>query len=425
MTVVSVADSPWTQFRGPTGDGRAESADVFMQLDQQGAVQWRTPIAGVGWSSPVTDGETIWLTAAETVAASREEIAAKLANVQFAQIKGVVASVTLRVVALNAATGEIRLDRVLRTVDGPGPVHPMNGFASPTPVIFGDRVVCHFGQYGTWCLRTDSGESIWRTALPCDDSVGPGSSPIVTEGNVVIVCDGIDQQYVAALSGEDGSVVWKTPRPPMRSSNGEFQKAYSTPLLITAGDRRQLVIPGAQWCVAYDPSTGREIWRVDHGDGFSTTPMAIATGGLVVFSTGYTRPEIIAVDPSGIGDVTDTHIRWRLARNAPAKPSFVADGGLLHVISDDGIVSAVSLADGRQLYRERLGGMFSSSPFLSGGRIMVGNHEGDVTVFRTGPSYQALATYELNEQIMASPVPMGKDLLVRTKAALYRFGDRR
>ncbi|MEM6362863.1 MAG: PQQ-binding-like beta-propeller repeat protein, partial [Planctomycetota bacterium] len=317
------------------------------------------------------------------------------------------------------------VNRVLANVNDPGPIHPMNGFASPTPAVAGDKVICHFGQYGTFCLDAGSGETLWTQTLPCDDSVGPGSSPVVVGDNVIITCDGIDQQYVAALSLADGTLAWRTSRPPMRTSNVEFQKAYCTPTIVDVDGQTQVIITGAQWCVAYDPMSGKEIWRFDHGSGFSVATMALPVGDVVVFSSGYTSPELFAIEPTGQGNVTSTHLRWRMARNVPTKPSLASDGKLLYVISDDGILSAVSVIDGSQVYRQRIGGMFSSSPFISGDRVLIGNHEGEVTIFQTGSQYHQVARFDLGDQIMASPVPVGDDLLIRTKAELMRFGPSR
>ena len=375
----------------------------------------------------MTDGRRIWLTAARVTPATAEEKAAKLANVEFAQIKDVVGSAVLRVLCVDAGSGKLLIDRELRTVDSPGPVHPMNGFASPTPALITDGpnagcVIVHFGRYGTWCLSED-GATVWTRTLEIDDSVGPGSSPVISGSNVLIVSDGVDRQFITALSVATGEVVWQTPRPPMGDVNGEFKKAYSTPLLITVEGRTQAVIPGSQWCVAYDPADGQEIWRAKHGRGYSVTPMATYAGGLVIFSTGYGPPQLVAVDPTGTGDVTQTHVRWRQTRGAPAKPSLVAADDLLYCVADDGVLSVFALNDGSLVYRQRLGGQHSASPLLTGNRVLIGNHEGRLSVFRTGRQFEEVASLEFGEQIMASAVPLGDDLLLRTKAALYRFSD--
>ena len=111
----------------------------------------------------------------------------------------------------------------------------------------------------------ETGEKIWDTKFPVQHGVGPGSSPIIYDNKVIITADGTDVQYVAAADLETGDEIWKTSRPPFRTESGDHRKAYSTPLAIEVDGATQLVIPGAQWIVSYDPADGTEIWRVDHG----------------------------------------------------------------------------------------------------------------------------------------------------------------
>jgi outer membrane protein assembly factor BamB len=415
----------WTQFRGPDGMGVAAGPLNLSAIGKEEKVRWRTPIRGTGWSSPVTDGKSLWMTSSLVTEATAAEREAALANVSLAKMKEVAGSVELLAVAVDAVTGKPLWERSLATVEDPSPIHPMNSYASPTPLVIDNgRVVFHFGGYGTWCLDGKTGETIWTQKLAVDDSVGPGSSPVRYKDLLLVACDGIDKQFVAALSLADGSIAWKKDRPPMRATNPEFQKAYCTPLLIDVAGKNQAIILGAQWLIAYEPMTGEEIWRADYGNGFSNTPMPLFVSGLVLFSTGYTSPELVAVDPTGSGDVTATHIKWRQKKGVPTKPSLVSDGSIVYMISDNGILSACSVSDGELLWKNRIGGMFSSSPFLAGSQIVIGSHEGQVIVFATGKQYQEISKTELNEQIMASHIPIAEDLIVRTKEALYRYDAR-
>ena len=421
---MSFAEPHWNQFRGPNGSGIASTDRVTMRLDPKVDALWRTETPDVGWSSPVTDGERIWITSARTTEASTEYKEAKLANVAFAKMKDVAGTVELSSMCIDAKTGKVLLSLDLHKVDSPNPIHPMNCYASPTAAIANDRVVVHFGRYGTWCLDSKTGKLLWHRELVFDDSVGPGSSPVIYQDKVLITCDGMDQQFVTALSLENGSEIWKTPRPTIDSTNEEFRKAYSTPLVIMVDGRTQAVIPGAQWCVAYDPNTGEEIWRASCGKGYSTTPMPIYAEGLVIMSTGYLKPELVAIDPRGRGDITSTHIAWRETKTAPLKPSMVSVGPRLFVISDTGIFSALNVSDGRVIFRERLGGTYSASPFVSGDNLVIADHDGKVSVIKASENYHLESQFEFDEQIMASPVPIGEDLLIRTKNALYRFGKK-
>ncbi len=411
----------WSEFRGPNGAGVIAAALDLTAVGDPAKQQWRTPIRGTGWSSPVTDGQLLWISSAITTAASEEEKAKALKNVLIPEMKDVAGSVELLAIGLDVESGKVKWEKSLAMIDEPSPIHPMNSYASPTPVVIGERVVFHFGGYGTWCLDGQTGEEIWRQQLKVDDSVGPGSSPIQAGKLLIVACDGIDQQFVVGLSIEDGSIAWKSPRPPIRASNPEFQKAYSTPLVLEIDGKLQAIVPGAQWIVAYDPTDGREIWRIDHGDGFSVSTMPLYVDGLVVFATGYGDSQLVAVDPTGSGDVSATHVRWRQKRGSPKKPSLISDGKLVYVISDEGILAATGLDDGEPDWKSRIGGMFSASPVLSGNRVLIANHDGSITVFATGDEYREISSRTLEEQIMASPIPVGGDVILRTKEAIYRF----
>ena len=143
----------------------------------------------------------------------------------------------------------------------------MASYPTPTPVVEPGRLYCDFGTFGTACLDAATGRVLWKRQLPLDHHHGPGSSPILYQNLLILVRDGRDQQYVTALNKQTGETVWKTDRPPMNTPIPEFRKSFSTPLVFEADGRTRMVVPGAQWLVAYEPDTGKEIWRVDDGKG--------------------------------------------------------------------------------------------------------------------------------------------------------------
>lgn len=420
IEIALAEDVSWSQFRGPTGEGLA-NANLPTDLSNKANYLWSTRTKGIGWSSPVVFNDQVWFTSAVTTEATPQQIAAKLVGVQFAGIKTMAQSVEFHAICLDVETGKLIHDLVLATADNPAPINPMNSYASPTPAIVGERVVCHFGNYGTWCLNTKTGETLWSTKLVVDHSVGPGSSPIVFGDKVLLVCDGIDQQFVAALNLQDGTQAWKTNRPEIRSKNGEFRKAYSTPLMLQINGVAMAVIPGAQWTVAYNPNNGNEIWRADCGDGFSTTPMPIFESGLVIMSTGYTKPEFVAIRPDGIGDVSKTHIAWRSSRGAPTMASAVARDGEMVAISDAGIITRYDASTGQERARNRIGGNFSASPILSGEHLYFSDRKGIVTVVKANSEMSLVSTNDLGSPILASPAVVGKDIIIRTEEAVIRI----
>lgn len=412
-------------FRGPEGSGIAQSDRVVMELDTKSNQLWRTELPEAGWSSPITDGKRLWMTSALThdVVSGPGGDPPEPGKAGGKRI--VSGSVTLIAYCLVAETGEIIHRIELATIKAPDTINIMNSYASPTGVWVNDRVVLHFGLYGTFCLDPTSGAEIWRQdALTYEDSIGPGSSIKHSDGVVLVPCDGMGEQFVAGLSLATGKIVWKTPRPPVDAKAKELRSSYSTPLIIEVNGKSQAIVPGTYWCIAYDVRTGQEVWRLKHGKGFSLGCTPIFVNGKVIIATGYGGNELVAIDPTGSGDITDTHVLWRQSKGMPLMASPTCLGDILYTVTDTGIIHAIHHADGEVVWRERLGGKFSSSLFASGDRLLIGDHSGTVTVFRASTKYEAIARYELGEQIMACPIPIGDDLILRTKAAVYRFTEK-
>jgi len=419
------AETSWPQFRGPDGQGHSRAVGVPLRWSEKENIVWKTPIVGRGWSSPVVEDGKIWLTTVIEQAATPEERERGLASVPKTGQYEVVGRVEMFAICLDAKTGRILRQIKLTESDDPEPIHPLNSFASPTPVVEAGRVYCHFGTYGTFCLDTVSGQVLWQRQLRIRHYVGPGSSPILYKNLLILTCDGADRQYVAALDKHTGEIVWQRDRPPLRTDNPDFKKSFSTPLIIRVAGRDQCVVPGPQWVVAYDPASGAPLWRFDHGNGFSLAPRPVYDGRCVFICTGFGRTSLLAirVDAAGAGDVTASHIAWRSRKQVPRRPSPIVVGGRVLSVSDMGILTCYDAATGEAIWHKRMPGNFSASPLAVDGRLYFSNQEGRTTVLAPGDTYQELAQNDLDGQIMASLAVVDNDLLLRTDTHLYRIGE--
>jgi len=389
----------WNQFRGPEGTGHTE-ATLPLEWSETRNIRWKTPIPGKAWASPVEADGRIWL-------ANATEDGTRLSAVCVA-----------------AATGAVLHDITLFEPAEPMYCHPYNSHASPTPVIAGGRVFLHFGSAGTACLDAADGRVLWRrTDLPCDHHRGPGSSPIPVDDLLVVNFDGFDLQYVVALDQATGETVWKTDRSiDYGSDNGDLKKAYCTPTLIGPPHARQLVSPAAAGTVAYDPRSGAELWKVQHG-GFNAAARPLFAGGLVVIVVeGGDR--VLAVRPGGEGDVTRSHVAWKFGKSTPTRPSPCAVGDRLYMVSDRGIFTCLDLATGDARWQERREGRHSAALLESAGRLYACDEDGTTVVVAADPAgFRILAENRLDDGCMASPCVVGNDLVVRTKTHLYRIGE--
>ena len=389
----------WPQFRGPLGDGHVLGSKPPIHWSDTENVAWKTAIPGTGWSSPVIHGEQIWMQTALDDGRS------------------------LRVVCVHRDIGKVLHNVEVFYVGEPAPIHKMNSHASPTPVLEGDRCYVFFGMYGAAAVDTRTGKIVWKNdSLKHDhDDNGPGSSPILYGDNLILTCDGTELRYLAALNKNTGKLVWRTPRSnDMSEKNFHLRKAYHTPQIISVEGRDQVISIGAERVSGFDPDTGKEIWFVDI-PGFSNVPRPVYGHGLVYIATGFMKPQLWAIDPRGRGDVTESHVRWKLLRQAPAKPSPILVGDQLYLISDAGILTALDARSGKEIYQERLKGEFAASPILAGGHLYFCDQRGRTIVVKPGPKLNIVAENQLPEGLMASPAVSGNALFLRTKTDLYRI----
>jgi outer membrane protein assembly factor BamB len=290
-----------------------------------------------------------------------------------------------------------------------------NSFASPTPVIEGDRVYLHFGAYGTACI-TQSGEIVWKTTLEYDNGQhGPGGSPIIYDDLLIVSCDGLEAQFVVALDKATGKVRWKKTR--------EGYQAYTSPLVVSLPAGDQVISPGAFQAIAYEPRTGKEIWRVKYAEGFSNVPRPVYGHGLVFICTGFQEPSLLAVQPDGRGDVTKSKIVWKLDRAIPRTPSPLLVGNELYIVTDNGIATCIDAKTGEELWRARVGGNHSASPVYAGGRIYFLSEEGESVVIAPGRKLQHLATNQIDGPTLASMAISHTSIFIRSQTHLYRISD--
>ena len=425
LTTLAAADEGWPQFRGPGGQGDASDATPPLNWDLEQNLSWSAEVPGKGYSSPIVQGNRVWVTTAVEFEPTEEQKqktleTSRLEPKDFVR-RQVAGRLSLRVLCFDYSTGKQIYESEVAEVESPEAIHVGNSYASPTPVVAGDRLYAHFGVNGTACLDAATGDVLWKRSIPVFYSVGPGSSPVVYENLVILVCDGIDQQFVIALDRETGKTVWKTDRPPKRADDGQLQKAYSTPLVITHDGRDQLVVPSAQWVVSYAPLTGEELWRVDHGDGFSTIPRPVYGNGLVYICSGYAQSKLLAIRVDGKGDVTNSHVVWTADRQISKNPSPLLAGELLFVISDNGICTCFDALTGKTHWQQRIGGNFSASPVLANGHVFLLSHEGTITAVPVSAERDDLITSHAPDELKASPAILNSSVILRSGPKLYRI----
>jgi outer membrane protein assembly factor BamB len=391
----------WPQFRGPDGQGHV--AEKIPTSWSDGDVAWKVPIPGKGWSSPVIAQGKIWMTTA---------------------VAGKGSAFTLRVVAVNGNTGSPLHDIEAFSIPTKFKLHDRNTLATPTPVYDDGRLYVSFGAAGVAAIDTQTAKIVWKNeSLALDYETGAAASPVPYKDKILLSCDAADQQFAVALDKATGQIAWKTERPSDQKDKSS-RRAFATPLVIHADGRDQVVMPASHCVYAYDPDTGKELWKVKYG-GFSNVPRPVFAHGLVYVQTGFAPPELLAIQPDGSGDVTKTKVVWRFKKGVPNVPSPVVVGDNLYMVADNGILTCLDARSGASKWTQRLAGNYSSSLLAHGTAIYVTSDDGKTTIFEAGDEYKEIARNELAAgKIQASPAVADGSLYFRTDASLIRVGPR-
>ena len=396
----------WTHFRGNNLDGISREKSVPVSWSDTLNIEWKAAMEGRGWSSPVVFGDQIWYT---TATLNGKEMFA---------------------VCTDFNTGRELFHVKVFQPDTLYRKHAINSYATPTPCIEKDRVYVHFGRYGTACLSTSTGEIIWsRTDLQCTHIQGPGSSPILYKNMLILHLEGSDEQYITALDKYTGETVWRTDRP--RECYDPLgwigKKAYITPLIVEVNGKDLLISNGAAVCIAYDPETGEEVWRIVQGED-STIAMPAEENGMVYFYTGFVTPpegdkyaELLAVDPDGEGDIASSNIIWRMKSPILQLLTPIVQDGRLYTVDSEGKMYCLDAGTGEILWSVQQRGKYNSSPVYVAGHIYFSSTQGETLVIRAGPEYQLAARNSLEGEIWATPAVVDGSILMRTSQYLYKI----
>lgn len=399
-------DLNWTHFRGSKLDGIATTDKIPLKWDESG-IKWKTEIHDRGHSSPVVYGNQIWIT---TATMDGQQLYA---------------------VCVDYQTGKIIFDIKVFSAEEAIGKHGINTYASPTPCIEKGFVYVHFGSLGTACLRTSDGSVVWkRTDLKCNHVQGPGSSPVLYKNLLILHYEGTDVRYIVALDKSTGKEVWRTDRPeePYNPLPRIGKKAYITPLILNIKGRDLMISNGSALCCAYDPLTGKEIWRVVRG-AESTVPMPFAERGIVYFYTGSmedpppTYSEMLAVNPDGQGDITGTNIIWKrrddISHTQILTP--IIKDGLIYTVSSRNNLLCIDASTGKEIWTQRQRSDHNASPVYADGNVWFFSVKGEVLAIRAGRNYKVITQNQMDSGIWATPAFLRNSVILRTEKYLYRI----
>lgn len=407
----------WPGFRGPDCSGIAPGGNPPVRFGPAKNLRWKAAVPGRGNSSPVVWDDYVLLTSALEQFDPPPLVVLCYDRTSGRQL-------------WQAPAGQAR-----------GRTHPKNGYASASVATDGQRIFAFFGAAGLFCFDFN-GQLQWQADLgDLDHQWGLAASPVLFDRLVIQLCDSQRESYLAAFDKTTGQQVWRTERP----SSG----CWSTPVLVSAerdektqrssppGNqprpalveaRRELVVNGAQTrgkdgqlLIAYDPRDGRELWRAG-GTTELVTPVPLCAAGMVFSISGRNGP-IMALRPGGSGNVTDSHLVWKLSRSGPYIPSGLVYRNRLYVIDDGGRLTCYNAGNGELLWSQRLHGPYTASLVAAAGRIYALSEHGTVDVVAAGDRFELLAENELGARCLATPAIAEDELFIRSEDTLYCFAE--
>ena len=412
----------WPQWRGPEGQGVSNETGLPTEWSATKNIKWKTPIAGRGHSSPIVWGKRIFLTTAiegEQIPGAKAGVTHKMADgSDFVHPDAVGADRkhTFKVVALDRETGKILWERVAYE----GPVsdsrHKKASFASSTPATDGKHVFAFFGTEGLYAYDYN-GKLVWKQSLGKlgTASVGYGVSPILYENLVIMQCDDSGaKSFIAAFDKRSGKEVWRVPR--------KVDLTWSTPVLVRAGKRTELVASAAEAIIAYDPATGKELWR-HKGLESNAVNTPVVSNDLVVVTSGYPAKIALAIRAGGSGDITGTpQLVWKYNKGTAYVPSPILYGDYLYLMTGNGSITGLEAKTGKVLYeaaRVPKPAAFMASPVAFEDKILLTSEEGDTYVIKAGAKHEVIRTNSLGEPVYASPAIADEKLFIRGEKNLY------
>lgn len=420
----------WPGFRGANGSGVSSGkAPTHWNTEEGTNVAWKTPIPGLGHSSPIVWGDRVYVTTAVALDPKADQTPSASDQMIFAND---LVKHSWRLYALDRRSGKIVWQASAGESAPRGRRVLKSSYANPTPVTDGQSIVAAFADGTLACFDRD-GKLRWRRefGVPSFANADQGlnditSSPILYKNLVIHLHDHKPESYVAAYDLQNGKEVWKVAR--------EDDNTFSTPAVVSAGGKAVLVTNSWRWVRGHDPLTGQELWRMRARKGaWDRGPVPLQAGNLIVVAGGGPDQSIYAIRPTATGELgnaadqpLDSHIAWTTAPGSPYIPTPVVVGNRLYSLTDKGILSVFDTRDGRRIYQQRVApeaSAFCASPVATGSRLYLASEDGDIFVVGTGDNFELLATNPMGEITFATPAVAGDMLIVRTASHVYGIAE--
>jgi outer membrane protein assembly factor BamB len=410
----------WPQWRGPSGQGISAERQLPTEWAVDKNVSWKVELPGSGQSSPIVWGNFLFVTSVieGEVIPGAKAVPHTMDGKPWLHPDSVAADRkhTFKVLALDARSGKLLWDSTAYE----GPVydarHRRSSFAGPTPVTDGTMVYAYFGPEGLYAYDY-KGRLAWKVVEKFPTlGLGAGSSPVLFQNLIIIQRDEDNGEHsvLVAYDKKTGKEVWKAPRP--------VQITWSTPVLVDAAGRSELVTCATEFTIAYDPATGKELWRT-RGVSSNAIHTPLIGHGLVIVTAGFPEKRVLAIRPGAVAD--DKRIAWEYTKGTAYVVSNILYGDYLYLVADNGVVTCLNPETGAVMYeggRVPVPARFMGSPVAFGGLVAMTSEEGDTFMVKAGPAHEVVRTNSLDEPVYSSPAIANGHIYIRGEKHLFAIG---
>ena len=423
----------WPSFRGWFASGIAEGYRTPVQWNVKAAqnVEWKTPIPGMGHSSPVVFGDRIFITTAIREDGNQTLKPGLYGDIAPVEEKSVYSWI---VYCLDKRTGRIIWERTAHTGVPKIKRHPKSTHANSTPATDGKHLVAFFGSEGLYCYDFD-GKLLWSKDLGVLDSAyyvvpsaqwGTASSPVIYENAVYLQCDVLKDSFLAAFSLEDGKEIWRTPRNDVPT--------WSSPTIFKSADKVYVIANGYKEAAGYDAKTGTRLWNLSGGGDIPVPTPVVGNDLIFLMSAHGASSPIYAIRPTASGDISikglvrvNKYVVWSEANGGAYMQTPLVYGDYLYTCQINGVLSCYEAKTGKRAYQVRLGDGgtgFSASAVATGGKLYYTSEDGDVYVVKADPEFQQLGKNSMGEVCMATPAISQGVLYFRTRSYLVAIREK-
>ena len=423
---VSLSANDWPHWRGPATSGIAAPSPLPATWSATENLAWQTPLTGAGVSSPIVSGDRVFVSSQAGDGRRRDGRHPTLTQGADPATQGELTlqrraqrpDVTFVLEAFDRSSGKrLWIHEVAPEGDLP-PVHDKHNLSSASPVTDGERVYAWYGT-GQLVAVDANGKRVWSKHLgkeygPFDIQWGHSSSPVLFQDSIILLCYHSPSSYLLALDKRTGAVKWKVDK-------AAGIESYSSPIVAQGPGGPELIVNSSVGVESFDPATGKSLWTYPEVNRFPI-PVAMVDGGILYLSRGYRSSPYMAVRLGGRGDITNTHVAWRVPTGGPYVSSLVHYQGIIYMSTDNGILSAVDAKNGERLWQERVGGTFSASPIAGDGKVYFVSEGGETIVIKAGRTYELMARNKLNGHFVASPAAGGGKVFLRADDRLFAVG---